>query len=95
MSTSRPQFIPGYPVPVRPVRTAAARVSVACGILSIFFGMLLYIPLTAIITGIVALARGTALTGRAVTGLILGATFGPPWFGFVYLCVYMYTHNRG
>lgn len=51
-------------------------------------------PIIAIITGIVALARGTALTGRAVTGLILGATFGPPGFGFVYLWVYMYTQKR-
>ncbi len=94
MSSTGQQFVSRYPAAPRPAPTAAARVSVAFGILSIFFGGLLFIPVVAIITGIVALARGTALTGRAVTGLILGATFGPPWFGFVYLCVYMYTHNR-
>lgn len=71
--------------------TALARWSVFLGIQSILMGVIVPIPILAIVFGIVALARGTALPGRAVTGIVLAATFLPLWAGFIAICVWSYT----
>jgi hypothetical protein len=90
-----------WPAHVPPVRrhprrqeTALSRVSVFLGIQSILLGAILPIPIAAVITGIIALSRGTLLPGRAIAGIVLGATFLPPWAGFVALCIWSYTRSR-
>ncbi|AMM22896.1 hypothetical protein AX769_22450 (plasmid) [Frondihabitans sp. PAMC 28766] len=94
MSNYSQSFATGYPVAHQPPRTALARVGAPSGVMSVCFGMILLIPVLEVAPGTLALARGTTLTGRAVTGLILGATFLPPWAGFIALCVYSYTRAR-
>jgi hypothetical protein len=93
-SNRRPANMP--PTPRRPRRqeTALARVSVFFGIQSILLGAILLIPIVAIVTGTIALSRGTLLPGRAIAGIVLGATFLPPWAGFVALCIWSYTRSR-
>jgi hypothetical protein len=76
-------------VPPRPTRrpgTSLARWSVFLGIQSILLGAIL-----PIVFGIIALARGTQLPGRAVTGIVLAASFLPLWAGFVAICIWSYT----
>lgn len=87
-------FLP--PAPRRPRRqeTALARVSVFFGIQSILLGVILPIPIVAIATGSVALIRGTLLPGRAVAGIVLGASFLPLWAGFVAICVWSYVRGH-
>lgn len=79
---------------VRRPGTALARWSVFLGIQSVLLGAFTPIPLAAIVLGIIALARGTALPGRATAGLILGASFLLPWAGFVALCIYTYVTSH-
>jgi hypothetical protein len=79
------------PTQTRRPGTALARWSVFLGIQSILLGAILPIPILAIVFGIIALARGTQLPGRAVTGIVLAASFLPLWAGFVAICVWSYT----
>jgi hypothetical protein len=81
-------------VPAKTARrpdTAFARWSVFLGIQSILMGVIVPIPILAVVFGIVALARGTVFPGRAVTGIVLAATFLPLWAGFIAICVWSYT----
>jgi hypothetical protein len=72
---------------------ALARWSVFLGIQSVVMGVILPIPILAIVLGIVALARGTALPGRAVIGIAFGATFLPVWCGFIAICIWSYNSH--
>lgn len=79
--------------PARRPGTAMARWSVFLGIQSVLMGAFLPIPILAIVLGIVALARGTALPGRATVGIAFGATFLPVWCGFIAICIWSYNVN--
>lgn len=88
------EWRPAQPAPAQATRrpdTALARWSVFLGIVSVVMGIILPIPILAIVFGIVALKRRTLLPGRAVTGIVLAATFLPLWAGFIALCVWAYT----
>jgi hypothetical protein len=88
------EWVPVQPVTQRATRrpdTALARWSVFLGIQSILLGVILPIPILAIVFGIAALKRRTLLPGRAVTGIVLAATFLPLWAGFIAICIWVYT----
>jgi hypothetical protein len=88
------QWTPAPPTRSKSARrpdTALARWSVFLGIQSILMGVILPIPILAIVLGIIALARGTVFPGRAVTGIVLAASFLPLSAGFIAICVWSYT----
>lgn len=67
-----------------------AKLSIACGIASVCFGILFFIPLAGIVTGISALARRTDSPVRAALGLTMSITFGLLWGGIVFAVLYAF-----
>lgn len=61
---------------VRGGGTTLSRWSVFLGIQFVLFGLIIPIPVLAIVFGIVGLARGTDVPGRAATGIVLGRSCG-------------------
>lgn len=82
------------PVYVRKRGTTLSRWSVFLGIQSILFGLIIPIPVLAIVFGIVGLARGTDVPGRAATGIVLGWSCFTFWGGFIALCVWWWATSR-
>jgi hypothetical protein len=73
-----------------------SRWSVFLGIQSILFGLIIPIPipLLAIVFGIVGLARGTDVSGRATAGIVLDWSSLTFWGGFIALCVWWWATSR-
>lgn len=82
------------PVYVQKRGTTLSRWSVLLGIQSILFGLIIPIPVLAIVFGIVGLARGTDVPGRAVAGIVLGWSCLTFWGGFIALCVWWWATSR-
>ena len=74
--------------------TTLSRWSVFLGIQSILFGLIVPIPVLAIVFGIVGLARGTDVPGRATAGIVLGWSCLTFWGGFIALCVWWWATSR-
>lgn len=82
------------PVYVRRRGTTLSRWSVLLGIQSILFGLIIPIPVLAIVFGIVGLVRGTDVPGRATAGIVLGWSCLTFWGGFIALCVWWWATSR-
>jgi hypothetical protein len=79
-----PQWNAPYPVALaRSSSTVLARISVFCGIMSIFTGFVFLLPLLGLITGIISLAQRAGSPGRAITGVMLSGTFLLVWAGII------------
>jgi len=74
--------------------TTLSRWSVFLGIQSILLGLIIPIPVLAIVFGIVGLARGTDVPGRATAGIVLGWSCLTFWGGFIALCVWWWATSR-
>jgi hypothetical protein len=74
--------------------TTLSRWSVFLGIQSILFGLIMALPILAIVFGIVGLARGTDVPGRATAGIVLGWSCLTFWGGFIALCAWWWATSR-
>ncbi|MBT1620569.1 DUF4190 domain-containing protein (plasmid) [Curtobacterium flaccumfaciens] len=88
------QRAPQQPTYLRRRGTTLSRWSVFLGIQSILFGLIIPIPVLAIVFGIVGLARGTDVPGRATAGIVLGWSCLTFWGGFIALCVWWWATSR-
>lgn len=76
-----------------PRGTHLADTSAILAIASIGLGITVIIPATAIITGLLALARAAPNSDRAITGILLAVTAGSMWFAILTGLIYANNHT--
>ncbi|WP_420367159.1 hypothetical protein [Curtobacterium sp. L1-20] len=83
-----PQWVEAHEVTGPKRGTKMTRWGVFLGIVSMVAGLLIVIPILALVFCIVGLCRGTDIPGRAVVGIVCawsGLTF---WGGFIAICIW-------